>query len=130
MSAGVWNAYCIVMRMHYNAIHAVRTYMPANALVQTRIDAKVKARAAAVLEEIGMTVSDAVRILLTRTANEGALPFPVAPGGAAHDEWFRAKVREALADPRPALAHNRVKEHFAGRRAAASKQDRWLTRAD
>ena len=49
--------------------------MPANALVQTRIDAKVKARAAAVLEEIGMTVSDAVRILLTRTANEGALPF-------------------------------------------------------
>ena len=60
--------------------------MPTNALVQTRIDAKVKARAAAVLEEIGMTVSDAVRILLTRTANEGALPFPVAPGGAAHEE--------------------------------------------
>jgi DNA-damage-inducible protein J len=57
--------------------------MPTNALVQTRIDAKVKARAAAVLEEIGMTVSDAVRNLLTRTANEGALPFPVAPGGAA-----------------------------------------------
>jgi DNA-damage-inducible protein J len=96
--------------------------MPANALVQTRIDAKVKARAAEVLEEMGMTVSDAVRILLTRTANEGALPFPVAPGGAAHDEWFRAKVREALEDPRPALAHNRVKKHFAGRRTVASKK--------
>jgi DNA-damage-inducible protein J len=96
--------------------------MPANALVQTRIDATVKARAAAVLEEIGMTVSDAVRILLTRTANEGALPFLVAPGGAAHDEWFRTKVHEALADPRPAIAHDRVREHFAGRRAAASKK--------
>ena len=108
-----------VMQVHYKC---VRTYMPANALVQTRIDAKVKARAAAVLEEMGMTVSEAVRILLTRTANEGALPFPVAPGGAAHDEWFRAKVRAALADPRPALAHNRVKEHFAGRRTAARKK--------
>jgi DNA-damage-inducible protein J len=96
--------------------------MPTNALVQTRIDAKVKARAAAVLEEIGMTVSDAVRILLTRTANEGALPFPVAPGGAAHEEWFRSKVHEALADPRPPIAHDRVKKHFAGRRAAASKK--------
>ena len=49
--------------------------MPANALVQTRIDRAVKDRAAAVLGEMGMTVSDAVRILLTRTANEGALPF-------------------------------------------------------
>jgi DNA-damage-inducible protein J len=96
--------------------------MPANALVQTRIDAKVKAKAAAVLEELGMTVSDAVRILLTRTANEGALPFPVAPGGATHDEWFRAKVHEALADPRPAIAHDRVKQHFARRRASASKK--------
>ena len=95
--------------------------MPANSLVQTRIDAKVKAKAAEVLEKMGMTISDAVRILLTRTANEGALPFPFAPGGAAHDEWFRAKVREALADP-PALAHNRVKAHFAGGRTAASKK--------
>lgn len=49
--------------------------MPASALVQTRIDPAIKERAAAVLEELGMTVSDAVRILLTRTAKEGALPF-------------------------------------------------------
>ena len=44
--------------------------MPANALVQTRIDPAVKERAAAVLEELGITVSDAVRILLTRTATK------------------------------------------------------------
>ncbi|MBM9538800.1 type II toxin-antitoxin system RelB/DinJ family antitoxin, partial [Desulfobulbus alkaliphilus] len=40
--------------------------MAANALVQTRVDATVKKRAAAVLENMGLTVSDAVRILLTR----------------------------------------------------------------
>ena len=49
--------------------------MPANALVQTRIDPAVKERAAMVLEKLGITISDAVRILLTRTANEGELPF-------------------------------------------------------
>jgi len=70
--------------------------MPANALVQTRIDPVVKERAAAVLEEMGITVSDAVRILLTRTANEGALPFALTNDSVAYDTWFRAKVQEAL----------------------------------
>jgi DNA-damage-inducible protein J len=93
--------------------------MPANALVQTRIDRAVKDRAAAVLGEMGMTVSDAVRILLTRTANEGALPFALAQNAAEHDAWFRAKVREALDDPRPAIPHEQVEAHFAHRRAAA-----------
>ena len=93
--------------------------MPANALVQTRIDPDVKERAAAVLSEVGITVSDAVRILLTRTANEGALPFSLAQNAAEHDAWFRAKVQEALDDPRPAIPHRQVKEHFAKRRAAA-----------
>jgi DNA-damage-inducible protein J len=95
--------------------------MPANALVQTRIDPVVKERAAAVLEELGITVSDAVRILLTRTANEGALPFALTQNAATHDAWFRAKVQEALADPRPAIPHEKVEAHFARRRAAARK---------
>jgi addiction module RelB/DinJ family antitoxin len=64
--------------------------IPANALVRTRIDPVVKERAAVVLEEQGLTVSDAVRILLTRTANEGVLPFTQANNAAAHDMWFRA----------------------------------------
>ncbi len=93
--------------------------MPANALVQTRIDPDVKARATAVLEDLGMTVSEAVRILLTRTANEGALPFPLAANAAAHDAWFRAKVQAAIDDPRPAIAHAQVKARFSQRRSAA-----------
>ena len=96
--------------------------MPTNALVQTRIDSGVKAKAAAVLEGLGMTVSDAVRILLTRTANEGALPFLLAANAAAHDAWFRAKVQEAIDDPHSAVANDQVKAHFAQRRAAALKK--------
>ena len=54
--------------------------MAANALVQTRIDGKIKREAATVLEAIGLTVSDAVRLMLTRVARERALPFePLIP---------------------------------------------------
>ena len=96
--------------------------MAANALVQTRIDPDVKERAAAVLGELGITVSDAVRILLTRTANEGMLPFELTSPSPAHDAWFRAKVREALDDPHPGIADLEVKAHFAKRRAAAARK--------
>jgi len=54
--------------------------MPANALVQTRINAEIKEEAAEVLQAIGLTVSDAVRLMLTRVAREKALPFePLIP---------------------------------------------------
>ena len=49
--------------------------MAANALVQTRINSTVKAEASAVLATKGLTVSDAVRLLLTRVAHDKALPF-------------------------------------------------------
>ncbi len=63
--------------------------MAANALIQTRIDAVVKEQATAVLDNMGMTVSDAVRILLTRVAKEGALPVGLTTDPVAHDAWFR-----------------------------------------
>ena len=54
--------------------------MAANALVQTRINGVVKDEAAAVLATMGLTVSDAVRLLLTRVAHDKALPFePLRP---------------------------------------------------
>lgn len=96
--------------------------MAANALVQTRIDADVRDRASTVLEGMGLTVSDAVRILLTRTANEGALPLELVTNGQAHDAWFRAKVQEALEDTRPDLSDVQADAHFAGRRAVARKK--------
>jgi DNA-damage-inducible protein J len=96
--------------------------MSTNALVQTRIDPAIKERASAVLEELGLTVSDAVRILLTRTANEGALPFTLTQNSAAYDAWFRAKVREALFDQRPPVPEGEVQKHFAIRRADAMRK--------
>ena len=96
--------------------------MAAKALVQTRIDADVKEQARVVLENMGLTVSDAVRILLTRTAKEGALPIELLSNSEAHDAWFRGKVREALEDKRPDLDDAEVEAHFAERRAAALRK--------
>lgn len=93
--------------------------MTASALIQTRIDPELKERAAAVLGNMGLTVSDAVRILLTRVANEGALPFAFAVDPETHNAWFRAKVQEALDDTRPAISNDDVKAHFAKRKAVA-----------
>ena len=51
--------------------------MAANALVTTRINESVKQEAAEVLASMGLTVSDAVRLLLTKVAKEKALPFEI-----------------------------------------------------
>lgn len=96
--------------------------MAANALIQARIDAGVKERATAVLDNMGLTVSDVVRMLLTRVAREGALPPGFTTDPATHDAWFRARVREALDDPRPAIPHDEVEARFAKRRANALRR--------
>ncbi len=96
--------------------------MPVNALIQTRIDPIVRDKASEVLGAMGMTVSDVVRILLTRTANEGALPLELIGSGAAHDAWFRRKVQEALDDVRPDVPHNDVEARFAAKRAASLRK--------
>ncbi len=49
--------------------------MAATAFVRARIDEKIKDEAAAVLAEMGLTVSDVVRMTLTRVARDKALPL-------------------------------------------------------
>ena len=66
--------------------------MAANQLVQARIDGAVKEEAAAVLAAIGLTVSDAVRLLLTKVAQEKRLPFaPLIPNGATIEAMKEAR---------------------------------------
>lgn len=96
--------------------------MASNALIQTRIDADVKDRATAVLAGMGMTVSDAVRILLTRTANEGAIPLELVSPGEAYDKWFRDKVMEALEDTRPDVDDEEAERVFRERRLKALRK--------
>ncbi len=83
--------------------------MPAQtSMLHVRVDEHLKARAADALAGVGLTLSDAVRILLTRVAAEGGLPAGLTTDPIAYDAWFGAKVRDALDDRRPTVPHDRV----------------------
>lgn len=73
--------------------------MSQNQLVQARVDGEIKAQAAAVLAGMGLTVSDAVRILLTRVALEKTMPLelltPNATTLAAMEEAREGKLPRA-----------------------------------
>ncbi len=83
--------------------------MPAQtSMIHVRVDDHLKAQAADALAGVGLTLSDAVRILLTRVAAEGGMPAGLTTDPEAYDAWFRMKVQEALQDPRPKSPHDQV----------------------
>ena len=49
----------------------------ADTYVRARIDTKTKDRAADALEAMGLSISDAIRLLMLRIADERRLPFEV-----------------------------------------------------
>ncbi len=61
--------------------------MAATTMVHVRVDENIKAQAAETLTSMGLTVSDAIRVFLTRVAADKELPFalkaPNAPSRAA-----------------------------------------------
>lgn len=82
--------------------------MAQTSMLHVRIDDQLKTQAAETLADFGLTVSDAVRILLTRVVKEGALPACLTADADTYDAWFRAKVQEALEDSRPPASHAQV----------------------
>lgn len=71
--------------------------MAENAVVRARINEEIKEEASAVLATMGLTVSDAFRLMLTRVAREKALPFePLIPNNEtikAMKEARRGKLK-------------------------------------
>jgi DNA-damage-inducible protein J len=51
--------------------------MASDTIVRARIDGQIKKKAAKVLADMGLSVSDAIRLLLARVAAEKALPFEI-----------------------------------------------------
>jgi DNA-damage-inducible protein J len=60
-------------------------------MVHVRVDEKIKIQAAETLSSMGLTVSDAVRVFLTRVVADKALPFTLQ----APNETSRAAIAEA-----------------------------------
>jgi DNA-damage-inducible protein J len=74
--------------------------MATNTVVRARIDEHIKEEATIVLAAMGLTVSDAFRIMLTRVAREKALPFePLIPN---------EKTMQAIKDARSGKGMEKV----------------------
>jgi DNA-damage-inducible protein J len=69
----------------------LREIMAATEMVHVRVEKRIKTQAAKTLAAMGLSVSDAVRVLLTRVAVEKALPFEVRVPNAT----TAAAMREA-----------------------------------
>ncbi len=54
-----------------------RTKIKNDTVVRARIDSETKGRATEALQAMGLSVSDAIRLLLLRVANEKRLPFAI-----------------------------------------------------
>jgi DNA-damage-inducible protein J len=59
--------------------------MAANAVVRSRVSVEVKEEATEVLGDMGLTVSDLMRIVLTRVAKERTLPFDLRPNALTRE---------------------------------------------
>lgn len=69
----------------------------ANTVVRARINEKVKSQASAVLETMGLTVSDAFRLLLVKVAAEKKLPFEIHAPNATTIAAMKAGKRGEVA---------------------------------
>jgi DNA-damage-inducible protein J len=65
----------IVLMSHNVATSIVSATMASNDVVRARIDGQIKEAATVVLAEMGLSISDAIRMLLTRIAADKALPL-------------------------------------------------------
>lgn len=71
--------------------------MTQNAVVRARIDENIKEEAATVLATMGLTVSDAFRMMMTRIAREKKLPFePLSPNKETLNAMREARQGKAL----------------------------------
>ena len=69
-----------------------------NTVVRARIDEKTKVEAAAVLAAIGLTVSDAFRLMMVRIAAEKRLPFePLVPNDETIEAMKAARRGDSIA---------------------------------
>ena len=76
--------------------------MTENSVVRARIDAATKNEAAAVLASMGLSLSDAFRLLLKRVAAEKALPFePLVPNAETVEAMKAARRGDVVTAGKP-----------------------------
>ncbi|MEA9772244.1 type II toxin-antitoxin system RelB/DinJ family antitoxin [Xanthomonas campestris pv. campestris] len=80
------------------------TSAAATETIRARIDPQLKKDASVVLEAMGLSITDAIRMLLVRVAREKALPFEVrVPNATTKAAMLEARKISARFDSKEAL---------------------------
>jgi len=77
--------------------------MATTAFVRARVDERLKEQASEVLAEFGLTVSDVVRMTLTRVARDGAVPLEL--------KMPNAETRAAMQESRRLMKKHNARFH-------------------
>ncbi len=76
--------------------------MAEDAVIRARINSRIKEDAATVLATMGLTLSDAVRMMMIRVAEEKALPFdPLVPNAETIEAMEAARRGDLITAGRP-----------------------------
>ncbi len=80
-------------------------------MIHVRVDENIKIKATETLASMGLTVSDAVRVFLTRVVTDQQLPFELqAPNAATRAAMREARtIGKARYDSADAMIHDRGK---------------------
>lgn len=74
-----------------------------NAMIQARVDAKSKKQAEEILKQLGITLNDAVRMMVNQIIHSRALPFQ--PKLPAEDEFIAQAVADSEDDIKAGRIH-------------------------
>ena len=99
---------CISFEIHSQSRATRRIPDASTSMLHVRLDDQLKTDAAEKLAHVSLTVSDAVRILLTRVAKGRRLASQPSGRPETAVDIVPAKVQEALDDTRPAVPHRQV----------------------
>ena len=101
----------------------------ADTVIRSRIDASLKIEAQSLLDGMGLSMSEAIRLFLHQVVAEKGLPFPVKlskEAAEAHDHWFRQQVKTAVEEAdRPGAAfvpHSQASARWAAKRKEGTQR--------
>ena len=96
--------------------------MPASVVVRARIDQRLKREAGVVLAAMGLTVSGAFRLMMTRIVQDKALPFEMMPSNSKPTQKGKRDMENVITAQMRNHAELRTYDHFgfSGRRAASA----------
>lgn len=98
-------------------------------VIRSRIDATLKIEAQTLLNRLGLSMSDAIRLFIHQVVEEKGLPFQVKlskQAASEHDTWFRQQIHVAIEDAdNPAtvfIPHEQIQKKWNAKRKDLAKQ--------